>query len=165
MLVTTTARQTNLAKVTRLYPLNGLMHRLSGSLVEVALNHTLIFSGSPDELAALEDVVRDGFFDGGVFAGLAGPDAHQAVPVIGCDDGDGVDVLVFEELAIVDVGVDVLIAFGEVLLAPVQHSGINVAEGDDADTRHASIGVDMALAHAIEADDGNADVVIGASDA
>ena len=57
ILVTTTAGETNLAKVAGLYPLNGLVHGLSGSLVEVPLDHTIVFSRSPDELAALEDVV------------------------------------------------------------------------------------------------------------
>src|SRR2546430_4744895 len=39
-----------------------------------------------------------------VFSGLAGPDGHQRVPMIGRSNGDGVDIFVLEQLANIDVG-------------------------------------------------------------
>src|ERR1700757_3135693 len=84
--------------------LNGFDHsRIGARLAAVLADAVVLFYGA-DELAALKGVVRTGLFYIDVFAGLASPDGHERVPMIGSGDGDGVDVFVFEELADIDIG-------------------------------------------------------------
>jgi len=82
--------------------------------------------------------MRAGFFDVDIFAGLAGPDGHERVPVIGSGDGDGVDVFVFEEPANIDVRFGLrqahLLDFGDALAGDIF---VDVADGDDFCSRDA----------------------------
>jgi len=63
------------------------------------LTDAVVFFYSGNKLAAFKGVVRTGFLDVNVFAGLDRPDGLERVPMIGRGDGDGIDVFVFEELA------------------------------------------------------------------
>ena len=125
----------------------------------------LYFLTALDELAALEGVVRAGFFHVDVFAGLAGPDGHQRVPVIGSGDGDSVDFLVFEELAHVDVGLGLgQVHFFNVADTLTQNSFIDVAERDDFRSRDTGKAFDVIGAAASDTADGYADAIVGAED-
>ena len=112
-----------------------------------------------DELLAFEDVMRKGLLDVEVLAGLEGPDALDGVLVVRRGDGDGVDILIFEHLA--DVGV--ALGAGDVLHALGDDLGVDVAEGDDADALDLLELLDVFLTAAAEADDGDAEVTVGAS--
>ena len=103
-LVTERAGHVDIADGAVAQMMNGFEHAgVRARLAAVLANAVVLFYGS-DELAAFKGVMRAGLFDVDVFAGLAGPDAHERVPMIGSGDGDGIDVFVFEQLANVDVG-------------------------------------------------------------
>ena len=112
-----------------------------------------------DELLAFEDVMREGLLDVEVLAGLERPDALDGVLVVRGGDRDGVDILIFEHLA--DVGV--ALGAGEGLQTLGDDLGVDVAEGDDADTFDLLELIDVILTTAAEADDGDAEVTVGAS--
>ena len=83
-----------------------------------------------DHAAAFEHGQRQWLLAVDVFAGLAGVDGGQRVPVVGRGDGDGVDVFAVEDAAVVAVafaGValvgDLLEDFGEVILVDVADRG------------------------------------------
>ena len=82
-------------------------------------------------LPAFPDVVRDGLLDVDVLAGLAGPDGVEGVPVVGRGDGDGVDVLVLQQLADVDIRGHLDVLGSKILDRAVQHGLVDVAQGDD----------------------------------
>ena len=82
---------------------------LAGSVLGAVLDDAPVFLGGFDQLASLEDIVAERLLDVDVLAGLAGPDRHQAMPVVGGGDGDDVHFLVVQDAA------DVLNAFGGVL--------------------------------------------------
>jgi len=113
---------------------------------------------SGDELLTFEDVMREGLLDIEVLAGLQRPDALDGVLVIRGGDGDGVDVLVLEHLSHVGVALG---ARGG-LQAFLDDLGVDVAEGDDADALDLLELLDVLQASAAEADDGDAEVTVGA---
>jgi hypothetical protein len=76
----------------------------------------------------------------------------DGVLVVGRGDGDGVDVLVFEHLSHVGVA----LGAGVGLQALLDDLGVDVAEGDDADALDPLELLDVLLATAAEADDGDA---------
>ena len=82
-------------------------------------------------------------------AGLHGVDRHLGVPVVGNADQDGVDVFAAEDLAIVDVGLDLV---AEDFLGVGAPAFIQVGGGDqlDAGDLEGDVGID-------EADDPHAD--------
>ena len=57
MFVAASTSQADRTEISGLYPFNDLVHGLLGSLIEVALDHTVIFTGRFDELTALEDIM------------------------------------------------------------------------------------------------------------
>src|SRR5580704_9429890 len=143
--------------------MNGFEHaRIGARLAAVLANAVVLFYGA-DELAAFKGVVRAGFFDVDVLAGLAGPDSHERVPVIGSGNGDGVDVFVFEELANVDVGFRLgqahLFDFGDALTGDVF---VNVADGNDFRSRDARETANVIVAAAAHSANGHADAIVGA---
>jgi len=114
--------------------------------------------GGGDELLAFEDVMRKGLLDVEVLAGLEGPDALDRVLVVGRGDRDGVDFLVLEHLPHVGV------AFGArvVLQALGDDARVDVAKRDDPHAFDALEFLDVFHAAAAEADDGDAEVAVGA---
>ena len=85
--------------------------------LRAGLDDAVVFARRLDHLAAFPDVVRDRLLDVDVLARLAGPDDDQRMPVVRRGDGDGVDVLVFEQLADIGVGLHRLAFVGEPLRA------------------------------------------------
>src|SRR5437868_15515862 len=88
------------------------------------------------------------------------------MPVIGSSDGDGVDGFVFKKLANIGVG----LGLGEALLldllqALIEYGGIDVAEGGDLRVGIPRQLLDVVIASAVQADDGDLHAVIGAEDA
>ncbi len=100
----------------------------AGAALRAVLDNPPVLAGGLDALAALEDVVAARLFDVNVLAGLTGPDCCQRVPVIGCCDGYGIDILVFQQLANIDVGIDLLIAVFERLGTLFQNISVHIAQ-------------------------------------
>ena len=122
----------------------------------------VVFAGGFDELGAFEDVVGDGLFDVNVFAGLHGPDGGEGVPVVGGGDGDGVDGFVIEGAAHVGVEEGALAGFGKDFLGGGFGAGtIDFDEGCDFDVGDGEEFRDVSGAAATDADDGDAEAVIG----
>ena len=106
--------------------------------------------------------MRNGFFDVDIFAGLQGPDAHERVPVVGGGDGDRVEVGRGEELANVGEFFYRDALFGEIGGGALEDGGVGVADGDDAYAFDFAEAAEVVFAATVEADDGDADVGLGA---
>ena len=112
------------------------------------------------QLQGLLDRVRHRLLDVNMLAGCHGVDRNLSVPVVGGGDEHGVDVIAFEQLAVVHVAV----ALANVL------SARDAALVDIADGQHLDIvlvaaldqAADVAGAHAADADHAHVDAVIGA---
>ena len=88
------------------------------------------------------------------------------MPVVGRGDGDGVDVLIGEELAHVVVALGLLA--GQLLgggLAGFEGGLVDVAERDDAGVGQGGVALDVIVAASADADDADVDFVIGAEHA
>src|SRR5262245_2227282 len=75
--------------------LHGFSQRDGRTAVRAVLDYAVVFTRGGDELPAFPITMRAGLFDINVLARLAGPDAHQRVPVVRRGDRDGVNRLVF----------------------------------------------------------------------
>src|ERR1700744_4748845 len=75
-----------------------------GAALRSVLDDAVVALGRFDQLLALPQVVRAGFFYVDVFARLARPDCHQRVPMVRSGNGDGIDRFVFEKFSNVRVG-------------------------------------------------------------
>ena len=115
-----------------------------------ALHDALVLAGRLDHLPAFEDVVGSRFLDVYVLAGLAGPDRHQRVPVIGRGDHDGVDVLAVQELAHVGVRGNLLVTLLETLHLRAEVGVVHVAQGHDAHAGDLAETADFVPAHATD---------------
>ena len=97
-------RHVQIAYATVVQERNGLAHVCGRTVVKADLHTLTILAPCFDHFAAFPDVVGGGFFHVNVFACLARPDGRQRVPVIRGDNGDGVNLLVFQKYAQVPVG-------------------------------------------------------------
>ncbi len=125
------------------------------------LHDPLVLSGGLDHLAALPEIVAQRLLDVDVLAGLAGPDRHQRVPVIGRGGGHGVDVLVLQQLADVDVAVDSLATVFGLFHPALQHRPVRVAKRYHAHPGQFAQQPDVEPALASKADRGHANVIVG----
>src|ERR1035437_1937477 len=126
------------------------------------LHHAAVFAGGGDHLLAFENVVAGGFFDVDVFAGLAGPDGGQRVPVVGERHGNGLHLFIVENLAHVGVAFGFLAGgLFDLGLAAFARGLIDVAEGDDVGLGQFRVQVHMIASASTEADDGDVDFVVG----
>src|SRR5439155_15965764 len=101
-----------------------------------------------------------------VLAGLAGPDRHQGVPVVGRGDRDSVEILVFQGLADVLDGLRLLAAFRASLFESLPIGArVRIDEISDFHAVHPRPRPDMRSAPAVQAGDGNVDGVVSPQDA
>src|SRR5262252_3375182 len=112
--------------------LRGFSQRGGRTAVCAVLDDAVVLTRGGDELLAFPITMRAGLFDINVLARLASPDAHQRVPVIRRGDRDGVNRLVFEQLA------NVHILFGplarvlfNLAASLLEHGVVHVADGGD----------------------------------
>ncbi len=115
---------------------------------------------------ALVGVVARRLLDVHVLAGLEPHQRHRRVPVLGGGDGDGIDVLRFEELADVPL---LHRRLAERLLGLSRKPG-ELAAVDVADVGHGAVGglpdaFQVRLAPSVQADDGEVDAIVRAEDA
>ena len=84
--------------------------------------------------------------------------------MVGRAEDDGVDIFVFEELAVIDVSLGFDAGFYALFEALGEDGGIDIADGDEAGAgQFVEIITHVAGALGIDANDGNADVAIGAT--
>ena len=113
------------------------LHRLDlvrrAAALRADLHHALVFARGLDHLLPFEDVVAGGLFDVDVLAGLAGPDGGERVPVVGQRHGDGVHVLVGEDLPHVGIALGLLLRgpFDQ-CLAALERRLVDIAKRGDA---------------------------------
>ncbi len=129
------------------------------------LDDAAIFSGGIEGDAAFVNVVAAGFFDVDIFAGLAGPDGDERVPMIGRGDGDRVHIFVFEDFS------DVCLGFGgclgvifDLLDLGGEEAAVGIDEVGDADAFDVFVFADVTVAAAIDAGDGDANGFVGAAE-
>ena len=63
--------------------------------LHTVLHNAVVFISCFDHLLALVNIVRGGLLHVNVFTCLAGPDGLQCMPVVGCGQGNGINVFVF----------------------------------------------------------------------
>ena len=132
--------------------LDGQLEAAIGSLLSADLHHAAGFLDHLAEQLAFVDGQRHRFFGVEVLAGLAGVDGHGGVPVVGRAVYDHVDVVAFEQLAV--IGVDVGLAV-ESLLGALGVGAIQVADRHHVAERGGHPGIAQAAsAHADGSDRG-----------
>ncbi len=144
--------------------LHGFSQRGGRTAVRAVLDDAVVFACGGDELLAFPITMRTGLFDINVLARLASPDAHQRVPVIRRCDRDGVNRLVFEQLANVHVlfGPLASVLFN-LAAALLEHGVVHVTYGGDLDVCHPGICFDVRIALPVDADHGDTDHAVRAA--
>ena len=120
-----------------------------------------------DHFAPFPHIVTNRFLDVHILARLHSQDRRERMPVVGRGDADGVEVGQFEQLADIGETFDLFVPFAELLDFGVQDLFVHIAKRDDADIflcQPAQFG-DVVFAASAEADNGDADIVIGAGHA
>src|SRR5579872_2559874 len=127
------------------------------------LNNAVVAIRGAHQLAAFPPVVRAWLFDVNIFAGLARPDRHQAVPVVGSGDGNRIDGFVVENLANVEAGFwRGLAHFFNVRSALSEHAFVDIAKSRQLNVGQLGIRLDVLKTSPTESADGHANAVIGA---
>src|ERR1019366_1649268 len=164
-LVAQAAREVDVADQAFAHLPHAVLQRRRGAALAALLHHPVILARRRHNLFGLEDIVRARLLDVDILAGAAGVDGHQGVPVIGRGDGDGVDRLVFEELAIVPVNRRFLLGDGlDAARRRVQHVLVDVAERHQLYIGLAGDLLDVVLAAAAQADGGYSNGVVRAAE-
>ncbi len=162
-LVTNRARHVDIADGAVADVTDGFEHAGIGARLAAMLANAVVLFYGADELAAFEPVVRARLFDVDVFRGLAAPDGDERMPMIWRGNGDGIDILVFEELANVDIRFGPGQAhFFDAAEALVQNVFIDVAKSGELDSRDVRKAADVILAAAADSANGDADTIVGA---
>ena len=146
------------------------LHRLADvaqrARVIAHLAELVVLAARLDQLAALEEVMPERLLDVGVFPRLDRPDAGEEVPVVRGRDRDRIDRLVLEQLPQVLV-VDRFLP--RRLLDLGDRGGddvlVRVADRRDLHVRQREPAAHVDHALAVDADDGDADFVVGADPA
>src|ERR1035437_2010482 len=102
-LVAQAAGEVDVADQTFAHLPHAVLQRHRGAALAALLHHPVVLAGRRHDLFDFEDIMRARLLDVDVLAGAARVDGHQRVPVIGGGDRDGVDRLVFQQLAVVRV--------------------------------------------------------------
>src|SRR6266446_10199536 len=131
--------------------LNGFHHSRIRSRLTAVLANSVVLLYRAYQLPSFKPVMRARLFYIRIFPGLARPDGHQRVPMIGRGDRDSVNVFVLKEFTDIDVG------FGlwqsqllDVPEAMVRHGLIHIAESGNLrpwDTRKAVDVIVTATSH------------------
>ena len=107
-LVAQSAGQVHIADRAIAHLLHGVLQRRRRPALRTLLHDAIVLARRGHNLFRLEDIVRARFLDVHVLAGLAGPDGHQGVPVVGRGDRDRVNRFVFEQFPKVGVNLRLL---------------------------------------------------------
>jgi hypothetical protein len=102
----------------------------NGTVLEACLNYSIILVGGFEHFSTFPDIVRTGFFDVNVLAGLTGPYSGEGVPVVGRGNNYRIYIFVVERSSKVIIGgwskllnfADFLYAFREKIFVGVDKS-------------------------------------------
>ena len=123
-------------------------------------HHTLVLVHRLDHPLAFVDEHRERLFDIDIFAGGAGHDGEQGMPVVGSSHKHSIDVLVFVHLAKIAVALG--IGAFQVRQSFLDARLVNIAYRDAVDVRERLLKViDMLLADQSVPDKADTDAVIG----
>jgi hypothetical protein len=130
------------------------------------LDDSIVFAGGFDTLVALENVVAARLLDVNILARLAGPDSCQRMPVIGRSNGDSIDILVFQQLANIDVSAGLaVVSLLKCTALAVQDFPIDIAQGCNLYAIDILESTDVRAPPAVDAYHSHADNIVGAADA
>ena len=150
----------DLAQAARLDHLGGLLIVGPAPLLGADLHDAVVLAGGLDRGRPSPIEVRQRFLDVDVLARLAGVDRAQAVPVVVGGHDHRVDVLVVQQLPVVAVGGDGVVA-GR-LHALAEPLLIQIADGDDPRARALHVALHHAPSFAAAADQSEVDRAVGA---
>ena len=130
------------------------------SRVDLSANlaHDLVAADRIFDRQTFAQVQRHRFLQIDVLAGPRGVDRHQRVPVRGRGNDHRVDIPVIQHLPIVGVGLCLWILGNDCIAARFPH----VAGPHNGDRRVCGTIVEISAAHAVAADQGHVDLVVGA---
>ncbi len=155
-------RQADLAKLTVLHQLDGLLEVLARPLLRTDLADPLVAPGCIDHGATLLDVVANRLLAVDILAGHAGVNKRDGVPVVGRADDHSVHVVPLKNRVKVDRCRWLLaILFLDLLRSPVQMPLVHVAKGNDRDFRRPHEDIQVIPALAAAADERNSDRLAG----
>ena len=156
------AGQIGIAYGAVVYPLDGFDHAGIGARLAPMLAYSVVLLHRPHQLTPFKPVVRAGLLHVNIFAGLAGPDRHQRVPVIGRGDGNGVNIFVLKQPS------NVAVRFGpcqphlfRVTETLVQYAFVDIAHASDFGPRNVGEALEMIVAAAPESTNCQPHPVIG----
>src|ERR1051326_6311183 len=157
------AGQIGIAYGAIVYVLDGFDHARIGARLAPMLANSVVLLHRPHELTPFKPVVRARLLHVNIFAGLAGPDRHQRVPVIGRGNGNGIDLLVFQKPANVAVRFRPsqahLFRVAETL---VQYALVDIAHASDFGPRNVGKALEMIVAAASKSTNCQSHPVVGA---
>jgi len=163
-LVAEAARDLDLAQVAGANPLDSSRDAGPGrSALGASLDNPIVFAGGFDRLAPLPDIVGDGLLDVDVLACLAGPHDVQRMPVVGRRARDHVDLAVFQQLAVIGVGLDRDALARKALHRRPQDLLVAIAQTHQAHARHLAESANVRPAPPAEPDHRHAKIAVGAS--
>src|SRR5215472_1546740 len=115
------------------------------------------------QLMPFKPVMRAWLLHVNIFAGLAGPDRHQRMPVIGRGDGNGVNILILKKPSDVAVGFRPgqphLFRVTDTL---VQYAFVDIAHGSDFGPRSIGEALEMIVAPPSESTNCQPHSIVGA---
>jgi hypothetical protein len=100
----------DLADVSLAQELNRFLERFAATALGSVLDDTLVLR-RPPPICVLRRRYASRFFDVDILARLAGPDAHDGMPVIGGGDGYRIEFRVFQHLPVIHIRFDGSVCF------------------------------------------------------
>ena len=141
-----------------------LLRHCARTHLRAVLHDAAVFARRFDQDPAFAKDVAGRFLDVDILAGLHRADRDGRVPVMGRRHDDGLDSLVFKDLAeILDQRRRVPAGAVDGLPRSLRVGLVDVAERHDADVVAGQEPLDMSVSHASDADDGNPELVVGRS--
>ena len=128
------------------------------------LHHAPVLPGGGHDQFALVQIVAAGFFHVNMFAGGATEDGGGRVPVVGCGNGNGVNIAVFQEAAQISFTLGrARLFFGDSGQAFFQGAPVHVTNAADLGVGQRHKTFDDVHAAGVAADDRHNHLFIGAA--
>lgn len=110
----------------------GGLQAFGRTVLRAQLHDAVVFFHGGDHPLAFDDVVSVRLFNVDIFAGLAGEDGGDGVPVIGSADHDGVEAVVVEQVTkIADDLWFLSLQSGDGVHGVAEAGGVDLGDGDD----------------------------------
>ena len=138
----------------------------AGSLLTAGLENNFVLVDRLHHLTTLPDRMSKRFLAVNVFACLSGVNGDQGVPMVGHGNDHGIDVVAFENFAIILINIDLLpVGDTAVVLEPFDaFFGAwqeNIGDGGDGGAFNAAETLHMLRPHVAHADHAESDAIVG----